>query len=243
MAVSDPISLYDRLMAVRPPGLSQNAWRLKAGLSSAVFTDIRRRGAAKHDTIEKLLDAIGVTFAEFEAGVVQPEKEAPPAAVRAPFLAFRGQDRPRDVPIRGTAECADIEVEGNDARVTVETMALDADEVIDYARRPATLDNRRDVYAIYFRGHSMTPRYEPGELAYVDPVRPPRAGDYVIVQMRGVDGLEGERIVVVMAKRLVRQSSSFYELEQFNPATTFRVARRDVAHLHRIIPWDELVTF
>jgi phage repressor protein C with HTH and peptisase S24 domain len=88
----------------------------------------------------------------------------------------------------------------------------------------------------------MAPRYEPGELGYVDPNRPPSTGDYVVAQMRRPDG-DGERIFTVIAKRLVRQSASYYEFEQFNPACTFRVPRSAVAHLHRIIPWDELVTF
>lgn len=122
-------------------------------------------------------------------------------------------------------------------------MELDLNEVVDYARRPLTLDNKRDVYALYFRGLSMSPRYEPGEIAYVDPSRPPSIGDYVVVQLREADGMDGERIHTVVAKRLIRQTVNFLELEQFNPATTFRVERTRVARLHRIIPWDELVSF
>lgn len=241
--VSDPISLYDRLMAVKPDGLSRNAWTQRAGVSRAAFTDIRRRNAANHETIEKLLEAIGVTFAEFEAGARQEHKEAPPPAVRAPRMAFRGDDRPRDVPIIGTADCADLDVVTDGETVAIETMGLDLSEVVDHVRRPITLDHRRDVYAIYFRGHSMAPRYESGEVAYVDPVRPPLAADYVIVQLRRYDGDDGDRIHVAMAKRLVRQSASYIELEQFNPPLTFRLDRKQVAHIHRIIPWDELVAF
>ncbi len=241
--MADPISLYDRLMAVKPEGLSRNAWRERAGLSRALWSDIARNDSAKHSTIEKLLEAIGVTFAEFEAGVRQKEKEPPSPEARAPFLAFRGQDRPRDVPIVGTAACADFEVGEDGKTMLIETMELDFGNAIDHARRPASLDNRRDVYAIYYVGHSMSPRYEPGELSYVDPARPPRAGEYVVAQMVGPDGEDGERVVVAMAKKLVRQSPTFYEFEQFNPPLQFRVSREMVRHLHRIIPWDELVAF
>lgn len=237
------MSLFDRLMAVKPDGLSANSWRTRAGLSQAVFTDIKRRGSAKHETIEKLLAAIDVSFAEFEAGVKSPERELAPTAVRAPYLAFRGEDRPRDVPIVGTAECADIEFDGDETRVPVEMMEINADDVIDYARRPLSLDNRRDVYAIYFRGTSMSPRYEPGELAYVDPRRPPLSLDYVVLQMRRDDGDNGERLCLAMAKRLVRQGADFFELQQFEPPATFRIEKARVKHIHRIIPWDELVTF
>ncbi|WP_170841880.1 S24 family peptidase [Sphingomonas gellani] len=241
--MSDPLTLHDRLMAVKPTGLSASAWTIRAGVSRMALNDIKRRGSANHATITKLLDAIGVTFGEFEAGVRQPEKEAPPAEARAPYLAFRGQDRPRDIPIVGTALCADIEVEDDGLLHSVEGMEMHLNDVIDYARRPLVLDGRRDIYALYFRGVSMAPRYEPGELAYVDPRRPPTTGEYVVAQLRAADGDEGERIFTVMAKRLVRQTAQYFEFEQFNPAGTFRVERARVAHLHRIIPWDELVTF
>ncbi|NLS25733.1 hypothetical protein S2M10_07030 [Sphingomonas sp. S2M10] len=239
---ADPISLFDRLMAVKPESLSANAWTERAGVSRQALSDIKRRGNANHSTIEKLLDAIGITFTEFEAGLRQTLKEPPAPAARAPRMAFQGNDRPRDIPVLGTAECADIDFTEDSHIHHIEAMSLDLDEVIDHARRPASLDNRRDVYAIYFRGHSMAPRYESGEIAYVDPHRPPKVRDYVIVQMRRPDGDE-ERVFVVLAKRLVRISASYFELEQFNPATTFRVPRADVKHIHRIIPWDEIVGF
>lgn len=238
---ADPQSLYDRLMAIKPDGLSANAWTVRAGLNRNVLSDIRRRGTANHETIEKLLGAISVTFAEFEAGQRQEQKE--PAADRRAYLAFRGDDRPRNVPVAGTALCADLVFPVDGHTVEIEAMELDLNEVVDYARRPLTLDNKRDVYALYFRGLSMSPRYEPGEIAYVDPSRPPSIGDYVVVQLREADGMDGERIHTVVAKRLIRQTVNFLELEQFNPATTFRVERTRVARLHRIIPWDELVSF
>lgn len=243
MSNEDPLSLFDRLMAVKPAGLARLVWSERAGLSRAVFTDIKRRGSANHSTIEKLLDAIGVTFAEFEAGHRATEKEPSPSEVRAPYLAFRAQDRPRDVPILGTAECADLEFEANDHPVSVESMELDFNEIVDYARRPASLDNRRDVYCLYWRGHSMSPRFEPGEIGYIDPSRPPGIRDYAVLQLRKPDDTEGERVARVIAKRLVRTTASFYELEQFNPPTTFRVPREMVKHIHRVMSLDELVSF
>lgn len=241
--MADPISLYDRLMAVKPAGLSNTTWMAKAGVSRMALTDIKRRGNASHDTVEKLLAAIGATFAEFDAGERKTDRDPAPQAERAPFLAFRGPDRPRDVPIVGTALCADLKFEDDGSLVDIEAMEMHFDDVIDHARRPLTLENRRDIYALYFRGVSMAPRYEPGELGYVDPRRPPVSGDYVVAQLRGPDGEDGERIVTVIAKRLVRQTAGYYEFEQFNPALLFKVERGRVAHLHRIIPWDELVTF
>lgn len=240
---TDPISLFDRLIAVKPDGLSPNAWTIKAQVSRNALGDIRKRGAANHDTVTKLLGAIGVTWAEFEAGVKQTEKEPASPEARAPRMAFQGDDRPRDVPVVGTAECGDIEFETDTENVMIELLQLDMDDVIDHVRRPVSLDNRRDVYAIYFRGDSMAPRYEPGELAYVDPKRAPGNNSYVIVQLRAPDGDDGERVCRVLAKRLVRRTAHYYELEQFHPAAIFRVPVAQVKHCHRVIPWDELVAF
>ena len=239
----DDANLYDQLMAVKPSGLSPNAWAVSAGVNRNVFADIRKRNSAHPYTLDKLLQAIGLTKAEFDAGARQTHKEPPPPAVRAPRLAFRGDDRPRDIPIVGTAECADIDFSSEDGIVTIEMIEIDMDNVVDYARRPVTLDNRRDVYAIFFRGHSMVPRYEPGEIAYVDPARQPRARDYVIVQLRKGEGEDADRTITALAKRLVRVSGTFVELEQFNPPATFRIERKQIAHIHRIIPWDEMVAF
>jgi hypothetical protein len=243
MSQDAALSLYDQLMAVKPKGLSAHAWSVRAELSRQVFTDIKRRGSANHGTIVKLLDAIGLTFTDFEAGRRQEDKDPPSREAQAPRLAFQGADRPRDVPVVGTAECGELSFNEDGATLSVEVMQLDASDVIDHVRRPASLDNRRDVYAIYFRGDSMAPRYEPGELAYVDPRRAPSAMSYVILQLRAPDGNDGERIVRVLAKRLLRKTAAYFELEQFNPPGTFRVPVSDVAHCHRIIPWDELVAF
>ena len=88
----------------------------------------------------------------------------------------------------------------------------------------------------------MAPRYEDGELAYVDPRRPPTRLDYVIVQLRMAVG-DDERVTRVLAKRLIRNTATFYELEQFSPPAVFRVPKAMVAHIHRVMPLDELVAF
>ncbi|KQN12024.1 S24 family peptidase [Sphingomonas sp. Leaf28] len=245
MTTPDPISLFDRLMAVKPTGLSPNAWTGRAGVNRSVFNDIRKRDSANVTTLEKLLSAIGVTLADFEAGVRAVDKYAPALSdpLKAPVQAFRGDDRPRDVPIVGSAECGEVEFASDGGVSMIEAMELDFDNVVDHVRRPVTLDNKREVYAIYYTGHSMAPRYETGELGYVDPGRPPKVRDYVIVQLRRPDHHDGERVCRVLAKRLVRMSASYIELEQFNPPAIFRVDRKEVKHIHRIIPWDELVSF
>jgi len=242
-AMNDPISLYERLMAVKPAGLSNNRWLTNAGLERTALADIKRGKTPSWIRLKALLDAIGVTEAEFEAGVRQMDTSPPSAGVRAPRLAFQGDDRPRDVPVLGTAECGDVSIRDDGHVVEVESMTIDQDDVIDRVRRPVSLDNRRDVYAIYFRGHSMSPRYEDGELGYVDPRQPAARLDYVIMQLVGPDGADGERVMRVLAKRLLRTTATYYEVEQFNPPMVFRVPKKMVRHVHRVMELAELVAF
>lgn len=224
--------LYTALVQLKPEGMTLGGWATKAGLARNVFNYIRRHDNPKRETLDALLDAAGASHAALEAAL---NPTGP--AVADPRSAFRSE-RPRDVPVRGTPSCGDLEVNGEH----VETIEMDLGEIVDYVRRPLALEGRRDVYAIYFTGYSMQPRFEPGEVAYVDTKRPPLIGDYVVVQLRGRPDENGEaRIVSALVKRLVRRTQDWIELEQFNQPLVFRIEQRRVAALHRIIPLAELV--
>jgi len=93
---------------------------------------------------------------------------------------------PRDLPILGQSRGGDDEYFfGNGA------------DVLSLTYRPIELLNVATAYAVYVHGDSMSPRFEPGELLYVDPVRPARPGDDVVIQMQDGHGY---------VKRLVRRT-------------------------------------
>lgn len=259
MAEAQNTGLYARLMAVRPAGKNNARWADAAGLSRSVFTDIRNRGAAKYDTIEKLLAVAGISWAEFDAAGAGEE---PPAAehrprVRTPVAEYRAagagdlipsaipnRDLARDIPVLGTAEGAVEPVDEDGHPALVESMELLVGEVIERKARPTSLTGRREIYALYISGDSMAPRFEQGELVYVDPKRPPSIGDDVIVQLR--DGTGGEHadpdaVVRVLVKRLARKRPDAWEFEQFNPALRFTLPAKAIARIHRIMRLDELV--
>lgn len=249
MPTREDASLYDRLMRVKPDGVTENAWAKDAGVNRSVWQDIRKRGRARHDTIEKLLDAVGVSWAEFDAGLVAPERpvradDPNAAAFHDPTRAFRPMARPRDVPVLGTASCADLRFDAESGEmVEIEALEIDLDEVVDWLARPLALEKRADVYGIYFTGVSMIPRFEPGEPGYVDPRRMPKIGEYAVIQLAGTDGDGEHRVIAAIAKKVARITSAFVDLEQFNPALRFRVPRERIAAIHRIIPWGELTGF
>ncbi|HWT12267.1 MAG TPA: S24 family peptidase [Allosphingosinicella sp.] len=222
-------------------GLNETQASLAAVGKPDLIRDLRRKkGIPGAERLRKLAGVLGTSSDWLLTG--EGEADAPPpgrsAAVLAdPFATFR-HERPRDVPVRGTPSCGEVEVDGEQ----VESVEMDLGEVVDYVRRPASLEGRRDVYAIYFTGFSMEPRFEPGEVAYVDAARPPSIGDYVVVQLRRQRGEEDEpRIVSALVKRLRRRTADWIELEQFNPPLVFRVEAKRVAVMHRIFPLGELV--
>ncbi|WP_262298410.1 LexA family transcriptional regulator [Microvirga sesbaniae] len=140
---------------------------------------------------------------------------------------FKGFGGPRNVPAYGTA------VGGGDR---------DGDfrfngQTIGYEPRPPGIQGRKDVYVLYVQNDSMDPKYEPGERLYVDPHRPPRPMDYVVVELQGDDGEPGKGFI----KRLVRQTPTKVIVEQFNPRKEIEFDRQEIKSLHRVIPTDELL--
>lgn len=156
---------------------------------------------------------------------------------RSPFN-HGGQAQP-GIPLVGTGDCADIQVETESGElVDIDRSSFDPSHTVRMITRPPALQGARDLYAIYFQGESMLPRYEPGEVGIVDPARPVKPGDYVLVQLN--DGAS-EEVTSVLAKRLVRQSAKSIRLEQFNPAVVFEVPRARVSRVHRILQQTDML--
>lgn len=235
--------LYRQLMAIKPAQMSNNKWLVTAGVGRSFFHDLKRNGQAHHRTIEKLVEAAGKTMAEFYAMDAPPSNAAAiREEVQSSQLPFRAEDEFRDVPVIGTALGHDL-VFGEDGRqVFAEVTDLYLDEVQDYARRPAALKNRREVYVLTVVGSSMSHRYDPGDPVYVDPKQTARIGDDVVVYLRRAEG-DGERVHSVLIKRLVKRTSTFVELQQLNPDAHFTINARDIAMVHRVIPYREMVLF
>jgi phage repressor protein C with HTH and peptisase S24 domain len=151
---------------------------------------------------------------------------------------FRGPSASPGVPLVGTGDCAELDAtDPSGHHVRVERSSFDPDFPIRFLERPPALLGSRNAYAIYFHGTSMEHRFYAGEIGYVDPDRHASPSDFVVVQL--TNGA-GDEVVSVLVKRLVRQTPNYVELEQFNPPLIFRIERRLVARMHRILPPSEL---
>jgi hypothetical protein len=75
-------ALSDRLIALKPEGLSTRAWTINAGVGSGFFDQIAAGGAPRDGELPKVLAVVGVTLAQFDGRRrtnSQPVPASPPA--------------------------------------------------------------------------------------------------------------------------------------------------------------------
>jgi phage repressor protein C with HTH and peptisase S24 domain len=135
----------------------------------------------------------------------------------------------RDVPIMGTVLGGSV---GGDAEFQLNG------QIVDYARRPPRIAGRKDVFAAYVQGTSMSPWREPGKLIYVESARPPAVNDYVLVEFKPTNG---DEVRGALVKQYKGATSTKYKLYQHNPAKAIEIDRRDVLRVYRVMDWDELL--
>ena len=133
---------------------------------------------------------------------------------------------PRDVEVLGTA------VGGGDREFAFNG------EVIDRVRRPPGVAAASGIFAVYVAGDSMAPRFDPGDLVYVNPHLPARPGTDVIVELHGADEVPGACYV----KRYVRRAGGLVVLAQFNPPRDdIEIPEDRVKKIYRILTTAELL--
>lgn len=160
------------------------------------------------------------------------------ATPAAPMEGASAQRMVRDVPVYGTALGAEAIYDGE----AIEQTMLNTGEVVQYAKRPTILNGRTDVYALYVQGQSMYPRYRDGAMIFVEQKRQPHIGDDCVLYLHQPDDSDGSRPSCVLVKTLARKSASYVELEQYQPTLTFRIDRERIGEMHRVIPWEELIS-
>jgi phage repressor protein C with HTH and peptisase S24 domain len=169
-----------------------------------------------------------------ESAPVSPFPPAPSAGAEvdlATGMPVRGIGAfKRDVPVRGTV------VGGADGDFTFNG------DVVDLVRRPPGLAGASSVFALYVHGDSMSPRFESGDLVFVNPARPPTPGCDVIVEMVGSTP---EASGPCYIKRLLRRTADKVVLRQFNPPPgekqDFELDQKKIRNLWRVLTPAELL--
>lgn len=160
------------------------------------------------------------------AGLASPDEPLPNVSAVTTFPPLNSM--PLDVPIRGTAvggSAGDFSLNG---------------EIVDYARRPPGIARNSQVFCVFLRGDSMEPRLEPGDLLYVNPARPAKPGDDVLVEMLPTEPGEPGHAYI---KRLEGQTPTKLILRQFNPTKRFELPLNRVVRVSPIMRTAELLGF
>lgn len=229
-AIFDGMSrIGDRVRARRDElGLSQQDLASRCGVTQQAIAQLEDGTTQRPRYILELSAALEVSPRWLLEGkgarLAMPEQITPVRAVAHTFEPPAFATLPRDVPVYGVA------VGGDDASFLLNGTA------VDQARRPPSLAGNPRVFAFYVVGTSMNPRFRLGELAYVNPARPPGIGDDVLIEMRS--DREGEPGPAYI-KTLVGATPSAYVCEQYNPHGRVTFQRADTRFVYRIVPSSE----
>ena len=177
------------------------------------------------DWITRLAPLLGIEMADL---LVAPSQPSPTTTVPANLVlpggdaAFAGipmAGDPRDfIPVRSAGRG------GNEQEMFLQ------DGPIDYVRRPPSLAQVRDAYAIYVVGDSMQPRFRPGQILHVNPFKPAQPGAGVVVTK--ING-------AVLIKEFVRQDSKTLHVRQYNPAEALDYLTAEIAAVHTVVGLQE----
>ena len=96
---------------------------------------------------------------------------------------------------------------------------------------PPQLLNVKNAYGVEVAGDTMSPRYEDGEIVYIDTLRRVKKGDYVVAQimMR-----EEDSFPTAFIKRFIRHNEKELVLTQLNPAKELVFPHQRVVSVHYI---------
>jgi len=210
-------------------GLSERQASLKAGLSDSYLRNIRegKSSAPRIDTLKKIALVLDTTPDWLMSG--ERVEESTTTVSKADEDPYQGLAEPtnavisdalvlpnRRLPVYGQA------VGGVDGEFPMNgTMLFDV-------LCPPQLSEVAEAYAVIITGDSMYPRYEDGEIAFIDPTRRVRRGDYVVAQIL-MDEFSPPHAYV---KKFIRHDASVLVLEQFNPPKELRFAHAQVVSVH-----------
>lgn len=215
-------------------GVSMESVSRASGLDKTYLRKTLARDGAipKLDNLEKLAATLRTT-PDWLLG--RTDDNAPGTTRTAPAAS---EVRPADIPVPPrNGMPADIPVMGTAAGSLLSGAFQLEGGVIDYVRRPPALAGARDIYALYIEGSSMEPRYFPGELVYVNPHKPPRLGDTVIVQEGNGETTSIAASIGVLHKRV----NGTVILRKYNPVgAEITIQQNRISAIHRVLTPNEL---
>ena len=124
-----------------------------------------------------------------------------------------------------------IPIYGETGLPTKDVISFKTNEIQGWAPRRADLGGVMKAYCVYAAGNSMEPKYQPGQLLYVNPSKPARDNDFVLVRFKDGTGL---------VRRLLATDNQAVTVRAFNPARDTKLPLAEIDAIHRIAGADEV---
>jgi transcriptional regulator with XRE-family HTH domain len=176
--------------------------------------------------------ALGVSqsaVAQWEAGrsLPAPAMAAKIAKLIGVRILTEERDRPQNRPLaeRPRLPIIGLPAPGDDERILVDDQAHG--EIV----APPQLEGVAEARAVYVRGRSMEPRYYPGEIVYLHPLRPPNPGDFVFLTLKE----PGFAAAVGYIRQYVGQDLVHIRALALNPKREHLVAKEDLVGMATIV--------
>lgn len=219
----DPVRL--RLLTLSSERkLSLSALSSDLGKNRSYLENFIRKGSPQELDMKlaiRLAELLDV--APVELGVVgitvdnTQQKVAPPNEGRVTSERDRRPTGTKTLPILGYVRAGEV------------GFFLDQGTVRGYAMRPESLAGNTEAYAVRVHDESMSNRFEPGWILQVDPWRPVKPGDNVIIELH-----DGQAFVKVLKRR----TNKIVLCEQFNPRKEIEFKSGDVKNVHLVVGVD-----
>lgn len=206
-----PTVIPERFIQARErSGLSQAALAERVGMQQSSIGSIEIGRSARPGKLRELARAMMVSedwlLGESDQALPEAvEGESAPPNRPAPNASFPPTYQPfpeKSVPLLGQTAA------GPNSR-----FILNGQRVRDVFC-PPELAGVEGAYAVQVFGYSMEPKFEPGEVVWINPHAPVRKNDYVVVQVADDD--EAQELSSYI-KQFVSRSGGILRLRQFNP--------------------------
>lgn len=198
-------------------GWSQKDLADRVGVSQVAIKKIESSQTRQSKFLPKIARVLELDLAEIDPSFHEGDE---PAEQNAPLPESKLLLPGRDFPIYAAAEGGPGEI-------------IRSADPIDWHPRPAPVAHVKNAYGLFVVGESMSPEFEPGDIALINPALPPLTGKPCIFYAE----MHGEARATI--KRFVRANNQNWFVYQHNPPRggphEFTLPRREWGICHRVL--------
>jgi transcriptional regulator with XRE-family HTH domain len=198
-------------------GWSQRDLADRVGVSQVAIKKIETGETVKSKHFPKIAQLLGIDLAEIDPALssnsISTGVNFPRAGTKAPLQRFEQEQLTgrHDLPVFGTAQ-------GGPGVLVLSSQPF---RVIS---RPHNLQGIENAFGILIIGNSMFPEYREGDIAYVDPHSPPRAGDACLFQSERNGDVEA---MIKYLDKSPHSSDDVWHVRQQTPERKFTLKKAD----------------